>query len=79
LWLRSGYVPNALAFLGVLASAWCAACTSVLFVFPDFQKVVNLWWFDMPMVLFEIALSFVLLLRGLRPSGLAAHAPVSAA
>ena len=37
--------------------------------------MVNLWWFDMPMVLFEIALSFLLLLLGLRPSGLATEEP----
>jgi len=71
LWLKSGYVPRALATFGALASAWCAACTFVLFLFPDFPKVVDLWWFDMPMVLFEIALSLLLLFRGLRPPGLA--------
>ncbi len=75
LWLKSAYVPRALAAFGALASAWCAACTFVLFLFPDFQKVVNLWWFDMPMVLFEIALSFILLFRGLRPPGLVAEQP----
>jgi hypothetical protein len=73
LWLKAAYVPRALAAFGVLASAWCAACTFVLFLFPDFPKLVNLWWFDMPMVLFEIALSVLLLFRGLRPSGPATH------
>jgi hypothetical protein len=73
LWLKSGYVPRALAAFGILASAWCAACTLVLFLSPDFPKLVNLWWFDMPMVLFEVAVSSLLLFRGLRPSGLAAH------
>ena len=66
LWLRSGYIPRALAGFGVLASAWCAACTFVLFLFPGFPKIVNLWWFDSPMALFEIALSLLLLFRGLR-------------
>jgi len=28
---------------------------------------VNLWWFDTPMALFDIALSFWLLFRGLSP------------
>jgi hypothetical protein len=68
LWLKSGYVPRALAAFGVLASGWCAACTFALFLVPEFQKAVNLWWFDTPMTLFELALSFVLLFRGLRPS-----------
>lgn len=71
LWLQSRYIPRALAAFGIVASAWCVACTFVLFIFPDFQKVVNLWWFDTPMALFEIALSFLLLFRGLRPVGLA--------
>ena len=71
LWLKSAYVPRALAAVGVLASAWCAACTLVLFLVPDFPKIVNLWWFDTPMGLFEFALSLVLLFRGLRPPELA--------
>jgi hypothetical protein len=29
--------------------------------------VVNLWWFDSPMGIFEMALSFWLLFKGLRP------------
>ncbi len=69
LWLKARYVPSALAALGILASAWCAVCTSALLISPGFSKVVNLWAFDMPMVLFEIALSLLLLFRGLRPSG----------
>jgi hypothetical protein len=75
LWLKSAYVPAALAAFGVLASAWCVACTVALFLYPDFPRLVNLWWFDMPMVLFEIAVSFLLLFRGLRPSGLATDEP----
>ena len=66
LWLRSGYIPRGFAALGMLASAWCAACTFALFLFPEFPNTVNLWWFDTAMALFELALSFVLLFRGLR-------------
>lgn len=79
LWFRSRYVPRALAFFGVVASEWCAACTVALFIFKDFDKVVNLWFFDVPMVLFEIALSFVLLFRGLRPSSPVALDPTGSA
>jgi len=68
LWFKSGYVPRALAAFGVISSAWCAACTFVLYIFPDFPKLVNLWWFDSPMAVFELALSFWLLFKGLRPS-----------
>ena len=40
---------------------------TIFIIFPDFAKVVNLWWFDSPMALFEMALSFWLLFKGLRP------------
>src|SRR5712692_10082595 len=68
LWFKSNYIPKAMAAVGVISSAWCAACTLVFYIFPDFPKVVNLWWFDSPMAIFELALSFWLLFKGLRPS-----------
>jgi len=71
LWFRSRYVPRALAAFGVVSSAWCVLCTVIFYIFPHFDKIVNLWWFDMPMAVFDIALSFWLLLKGLRPSGIA--------
>lgn len=71
LWLRSGYIPSALAASGILASAWCAFCAFGLFIVPDFRKRVNPTWYDTPMALFEVVLSFVLLFRGLRPSRIA--------
>jgi hypothetical protein len=66
LWFKSNYIPRALAAFGVISSAWCAACTLVFYIFPHFTKVVNLWWFDSPMAIFEIALSFWLLFKGIR-------------
>jgi hypothetical protein len=69
LWFKSNYIPRALAAFGVISSAWCAACTFVFYIFPDFAKLVNLWWFDSPMGIFELALSFWLLFKGLRPFG----------
>jgi len=72
LWFKSNYIPRALAAFGVVSSAWCAACTFVYYIFPDFPKVVNLWWFDSPMALFELALSFWLLFKGLRPPSVSA-------
>jgi Domain of unknown function (DUF4386) len=68
LWLRSRYIPRALAVFGVTSSAFCVACTLIFYVFPNFDKTVNLWWFDSPMGIFNIALSFWLLFKGLRPS-----------
>jgi hypothetical protein len=68
LWFKSRYIPQALAVFGVVSSAFCVACTLVFYIFPNFDKIVNLWWFDTPMGLFDIALSFWLLFKGLRPS-----------
>ncbi len=66
LWLKSRYIPRALAAFGLLSSAFCVACTLVFYIFPNFDKIVNLWWFDTPMGLFDITLSFWLLFKGLR-------------
>ena len=71
LWFKSHYIPRALAAFGVISCLFCAACTLVFLIVPDFAKVVNLWWFDSPMAVFEIATSFWLLFKGLRASGTA--------
>jgi hypothetical protein len=68
LWFKSCYIPRALAVFGVISSAFCVACTLVFYIFPNFDKIVNLWWFDSPMGFFDIALSFWLLFKGLSPS-----------
>lgn len=69
LWFKSRYIPRALAGFGIISSAFCVACTLVFYVFPNFDKHVNLWWFDSPMTIFDIVLSFWLLFKGLKPSG----------
>jgi hypothetical protein len=66
LWWRARYIPRVLAGFGVAASAFCVGCTAIFFVFPGFDKVVNLWWFDTPMGLFDIATSIWLLVRGVK-------------
>jgi hypothetical protein len=66
LWLRSRYIPKALAAFGLISSAFCVACTLVFYVFPNFAKLVSLWWFDSPMGVFDIVLSFWLIIKGLR-------------
>jgi hypothetical protein len=71
LWFKSNYIPRALAAWGVISSGWCAACAFAFFIFPNFAKTVNLWWFDSPIGIFEMATSFWLLFKGLRPSGMA--------
>ena len=66
LWLKSKYIPKGLAAFGVISSAWCVICAFVFLIFPDFNKTINDYWFDSPMALFEMALSFWLLFKGLR-------------
>ena len=70
LWFKSRYIPRALAAFGTISSAFCVACTFVFCIFPNFDKIVNLWWFDTPMGIFDITLSFWLLSKGLRPYGI---------
>ena len=67
LWLKSRYIPRALAALGLISSAWCVICAFVFLIFPHFNKIVNDYWFDSPMAIFEMALSFLLLFKGLKP------------
>ncbi len=71
LWLKSGYIPRTLALFGLISSAWCVVCAFVFLIFPGFGKPVDPYWFDSPMVIFELAVSFWLLFRGLKPSGIA--------
>src|SRR5216110_3101583 len=68
LWFKSNYIPKGLALFGVISSAWCVFCAFVYLIFPNFNKIVNDYIFDSPMALFELALSFWLLFKGLRPS-----------
>jgi Domain of unknown function (DUF4386) len=70
LFLKAGYVPRALAAFGVIASAWCVLSGFAFIVFPRFETTVNAYWFDMPLVIFEVALGLWLLFKGLSPSGL---------
>ena len=66
LWFKSRYIPRALAAFGVISSAWCVICAFAFIVFPTFDATLNAYLFDMPMVIFEMALGFWLLFKGLR-------------
>jgi hypothetical protein len=68
LWFKSRYIPGGLALYGVIASAWCVVCAFLYLISPHFSKIVNDWLFDFPMALFELTLSFWLLLKGLKPA-----------
>src|SRR5437868_3139444 len=71
LWLKSNYIPRGLAMFGVISSAWCVICAFVFLIFPHFNKVVNDYWFDSPMAIFEMVVSFWLLFKGLSPPEIA--------
>ena len=75
LWLKSGYIPKALAAFGLVSSVWCVLCAFVFLIFPHFNKIVNDYWFDSPMAIFELVLSFWLLFKGLRPPGIVEPVP----
>jgi hypothetical protein len=66
LWFKSAYIPGALAVFGLISSAWCVFCAFTFMIFPHFNEKVDLYLFDMPMVIFEIVLGAWLLLKGLR-------------
>jgi len=68
LWLRSKYIPKILAVFGIVSSVWCVICAFIFIIFPNFKETVNLWLFDMPLVIFEIILGIWLLSKGLRPA-----------
>src|SRR5215471_1462253 len=67
LWLKSNYIPRGLSIYGVIGSAWCVFCAFTYLLFPNFNKIVNDWWFDFPMAVFELIVSFWLLFKGLSP------------
>ena len=69
LWFKSRYIPRALAAFGMIASVWCVICAFAFIVIPHFETKVNAYWYDMPLVIFETALGFWLLFKGLSPSG----------
>ena len=72
LWLKSNYIPKGLALFGLISSLWCVICAFVYLVFPGFAKPVNPYWFDSPMAIFEMVLSFWLLFKGLKQPEIAA-------
>ncbi len=69
LWLKSSYIPKGLAVFGVVSSAWCVICAFAFLIFPNFDKTVNAYWFDSPMAIFEMVVSFWLLFKGIHAPG----------
>lgn len=73
-WLKSEYIPRALAIWGLFASVLVAASISVFVVFPDVAKVVTVAYYAGPIFLFELGLGLWLLLKGIGPSLTTEHA-----
>jgi Domain of unknown function (DUF4386) len=65
LWLKSRYIPRALAVFGLVSSIWCVFCALAYIAIPDFEKTIDLSLFDVPMVLFELILGFWLAIKGI--------------
>ena len=70
LWFISRYVPRALAAFGLITSSWCILCTLIFYVYSNVESVLN-WWFDTPLLLFEMTLSVWLPWKGIRQVDLA--------
>lgn len=73
LWLRSRYIPRGLALFGLVSSIIAAASALAFFAIPNFPRIVNAYWYDSTLGLFDVALSFWLLFKGLRSPGEAAR------
>ncbi len=65
LWLRSGYIPRALAILGIAGSFLLAAGAFMYVIVPTFVEKLGLTYM-MPLGIFEVTMGFLLLIRGLR-------------
>jgi hypothetical protein len=66
LWLKSGYIPKPLAVVGIIACAWCAMCTVGYLIYPSLENILDVWFYDTAMALFDLTLSIWLITKGLR-------------
>ena len=67
-WLKSRYIPKALAALGIFGSLLLTLMTLVTMVFPHVYEVLGMSYM-MPMGLYEVGLGLWLLIKGLRAPG----------
>lgn len=68
LWLTSGYVPKALAYLGLFASLLVGVCAFAFIIFPEVGKVVTIGYYGGPIFLFELTMGGWLVLKGITSS-----------
>ena len=66
LWLKSRYIPRALAALGVFASFLLAACTFAFIIFPEARNVITIGYYGGPIFVFELTMGLWLIFKRLR-------------
>jgi len=66
LWLKSGYIPRALALLGLLGSVLLALGSFFIIIFPSLYRTLGGMAYMMPLGLFEVGMGVWLLLKGLQ-------------
>jgi hypothetical protein len=71
LWFKSGFIPKALAGLGMVGSFLMGACAFSFIIFPEFAKVIPVEIYGAPIFFFELTMGFWLLAKGLPPCGAA--------
>jgi Domain of unknown function (DUF4386) len=71
LWFKSGFIPRVLAAWGVFASFLMGACAFSFIIFPELRKVIPVEIYGGLIFVFELAMGFWLLIKGLRSSGMA--------
>ncbi len=67
LWLKSRFIPRALAGWGMVASLLMGACAFSFIIFPELASVVPVEIYGGPIFAFELTMGFWLLLKGLWP------------
>jgi hypothetical protein len=70
LWLKSRYIPRALAAWGVFSSLLVVACTLAFVIFPNLADIFGTGFY-VPILIFELGLGLWLLIKGLRPPAVA--------
>jgi hypothetical protein len=64
LWLKSHYIPKALAALGIVSSLVLAIVTLAIMVFPSLGALGLSYM--MPLGIYEVGLGFWLLIKGIQ-------------
>lgn len=68
LWLKSGFIPRAIAGWGLFASCLMGVFAFAFIIVPELAQVVTVAIYGSPIFLFELTMGFWLLLMGLRPA-----------